>query len=276
MSQPWLSAIDWTRPWLAPFRETAGLLLEGGCWRTAANLLAALRGLRNQQGFPIVFVDQAELSNGVAYETFIGRTGQVPTRENLHDFFNALAWLTHPLAKASLNAVQAGEIDRLSSPLALAPAQASKLDACSSTRGLLRDRATLFDENAGLLLASEESIEIALRQHDWQQALVARRAAFGTCCEIRLFGHALIEKLVSPYKAITAHVWVLPVQQQFFALDDDERRQQVDMLLAGEIGGGLLGVPAMALPVLGVPGWWSPQDSAFYDDRTVFRPKRSA
>ena len=30
------------------------------------------------------------------------------------------------------------------------------------------------------------------------------------------------------------------------------------------------------LPVLGIPGWWAAQDDAFYDDTTVFRPKRNA
>jgi hypothetical protein len=28
------------------------------------------------------------------------------------------------------------------------------------------------------------------------------------------------------------------------------------------------------LPVLGVPGWWSQQDEAFYADTSVFRAKR--
>jgi hypothetical protein len=28
------------------------------------------------------------------------------------------------------------------------------------------------------------------------------------------------------------------------------------------------------MPVLGIPGWWPQQDEEFYDDATVFRPKR--
>jgi hypothetical protein len=45
-----------------------------------------------------------------AYEEFIGATGCVPTRENLHDFFNGLVWQTFPLIKRELNALQAAQI----------------------------------------------------------------------------------------------------------------------------------------------------------------------
>jgi hypothetical protein len=34
----------------------------------------------------------------------------VPTRENLHDFFNGLVWQTFPLIKRELNALQAAQI----------------------------------------------------------------------------------------------------------------------------------------------------------------------
>jgi len=39
------------------------------------------------------------------YELHVGRHGEVPTRPaNWHDWFNALAWLAWPKAKAALNA----------------------------------------------------------------------------------------------------------------------------------------------------------------------------
>ncbi|WP_146608015.1 DUF3025 domain-containing protein, partial [Burkholderia multivorans] len=44
------------------------------------------------RGKPLRFVPQAELPPGIAYETHIAATGRVPTRHNLHDFFNALVW----------------------------------------------------------------------------------------------------------------------------------------------------------------------------------------
>ena len=113
-----------------------------------------------------------------------------------------------------------------------------------------------------------------MRGHQWQVALLEQRAAFGVTCEVRLFGHALMEKLVSPYKAITAHVWVLEVTPEFFGLQEPEKRLAVDALLCAQLGQGLLATPSTPLPALGVPGWWQGQDAAFYADAAVFRPKR--
>jgi hypothetical protein len=47
---------------------------------------------------------------GTAYEEFIGATGCVPTRDNLHDFFNGLVWQSFPLVKRQLSALQAAQI----------------------------------------------------------------------------------------------------------------------------------------------------------------------
>ena len=286
-----LSTIEWNRPWLTPLRDTAQFLIGSDDWRGAIDALALERRLVNHRGMPIVFADQKELPSGVAYETFISLTGRVPTRDNLHDLFNALVWLTYPLTKARLNAVQATEIARALAladrscppcgslqvpPVGLVVHGRATVTATltATVRGAVRDRATVFDENAALLVTSESSVEAALQDHDWQEALVAQRSAFGRHCEVRLFGHALMEKLVAPYKAITAHVWVLRVTPGFFALVEVEKQRQIDFLLDQALQDGLLGQPGMALPVLGVPGWWQPQDAAFYNDPTVFRPKR--
>ncbi|MFS9669939.1 DUF3025 domain-containing protein, partial [Klebsiella pneumoniae] len=77
-------------------------------------------------------VPQDALPAGAAYEAHIAATGQVPTRDNLHDFFNALIWLHWPRAKAALNARQARAITQ---------------DGIGAARGTVRDAATLFDEN---------------------------------------------------------------------------------------------------------------------------------
>jgi hypothetical protein len=50
---------------------------------------------------------------GQAYEAHIFQTRSVPTRDNLHDFFNGLVWLAFPQAKRRLNALQAAEIERM-------------------------------------------------------------------------------------------------------------------------------------------------------------------
>ena len=266
------ATIDWHRPWLAPLLPQLPFVTERDCsgdWRAAFDVAAAERGLCNHRGDRLRFVEQSDLPAGLAYEAFISATGGVPTRTNLHDFFNALVWLTYPGAKAALNAIQASEIVRLAQPL-------TSGTAVGGTRGTLRDRATIFDENAALLLSCDPALEQALRDHQWQEALLERRAAFGIACEVRLFGHALMEKLTNPYMAITAHVWVLEVAPDFFRLQEPEKRICIDALLGKRLQQGLLTTVSTPLPVLGVPGWWQGQDAAFYAQTSVFRPKRTA
>jgi len=268
MSTP-AALIDWSQPWLKPLRVLGQRLSEAGDWRLALNTLAQERGIRNYQGLPISFVAQAELPAATAYEAFIGSSGKVPTRDNLHDFLNALIWLSFPAIKARLNALQAAEL-----------AKAGTLSGSSKPRGAARDAATIFDENAALLLvpdnAAGHALVAALRQHQWQQVFIEQGHMFAKDAEVWLFGHALLEKLVQPYKAITAHTLVLSVPDSYFALADEARRGWIDRQVAADLAqqDALIG-RLTPLPVLGVPGWSRDQDQAFYADAAVFRPKRS-
>ncbi len=90
----------------------------------------------------------------------------------------------------------------------------------------------------------------------WQQA------------QLLLFGHALLEKLVSPRKPITAHVY--RAQAATHSLAD------MDAWMAADLSADkLAGKPFAHLPVLGVPGWWAANENpAFYDDASVFRPPK--
>lgn len=260
-----LSGIDWTRPWYASVADAfATLDLEDGII-AAFNARAVALDLRNGSGMPLSFVPQSALPEGCAYEQFIGATGGVPTRQNLHDFFNALVWLTFPRIKRQLNALQAAQIAR---------------DGVGKSRGPARDGATIFDENSALLVLRDapcgHALAAALRAHDWRAAFLAQRAAFGPDAELYLFGHALMEKLVAPYKAITAHTRLVLAGDDFFALDPAGRRNWIDVKVARELAeNGLSMADFTPLPVLGVPHWWPGQDQAFYDDSAVFRPKRS-
>jgi hypothetical protein len=269
---PEIAAIDWTRPWYDAVRPAFDSLgaAAGPDFIGAFNGNAARLGLRNHGGQPIRFVPQAELPPGTAYEEFIGATGCVPTRANLHDFFNGLVWQTFPLIKRELNALQAAQI---------------RAAGVGKSRGPARDAATIFDENAALLVVREgdagRTLADGLCAHLWRDALYARRAAFGASAnadaEVWLFGHALMEKLVAPRKAITAHTLVLSAPGAWFRLGWIERRAWIDMQVAALLAAEGLSTSAFTpLPVLGVPGWWPEQDEAFYLDQTVFRPKRPA
>lgn len=257
--------LDLDRPWFALVREEALALAAAHDWRAALNGRAGALGLVNARGLPLSFVPQESLPPGMAYEAFIFETGQVPTRENLHDFFNALVWLNFPLVKRQLNALQAAQIAR---------------DGIGKSRGAARDGATLFDENAALVVLRARQMEEggladALRRHEWQRLFLDERAAFETDCRVWLFGHALMEKLAAPYKAITAHAYLVAADEAFFSLDAAGQKAWLDTKVAGALAqGGLSPASFTPLPVLGLPGWWPGQDGDFYADGAVFRPPR--
>lgn len=253
---PW-PAPDWSAPWFAPFAangRTVRQACEAGAPLPQA-LNAQLARVPAPAGLsPLRFVPQAELPAGSAYESHIFTTGGVPTREGLHDFFNALCWMRFPLAKRRLNQLQAG---------AIATAGVGQV------RGPLRDALTLFDENAALLQAPD-ALWQALLARDWTRLFVTLRPLWAKA-RLVLPGHALLEKLVFPYKSITAHVWREPVPMD---LGDDFAAW--DHWLARRLQPEVLALkPYTPLPVLGVPGWWAANEvPGFYSDVAVFRPPR--
>lgn len=231
--------IDWRQPWLAPLARwgepALAAIAAGASVATACNGLRGIDGLTPGRAPRCVPADV--LPAGEAYEAFIARTGQVPTRDNPHDFFNALMWLHRPVQKARLNALQAAEIVRY---------------GVAAQRGALRDALTLFDESGAMLQAPANLVD-ALRRRDWRSLFVTHRADWRQA-QFEVFGHALLEKLaLAPRKALTAHVLVgepLDLSPQDWAAK-----------------------PFCPLPVLGLPGWWPANDDpAFYDDAAVFRP----
>lgn len=258
--------IDWSSPWLAPLAE------RGERWRQAAlNSYPAYLSTLNAdahsdprvtgRGKPLTFIAQDQLPAGASYEGHIAGTGCVPTRYNLHDFFNGSMWFQYPRIKAALNAGQAAEIDVL---------------GIGPTRGAARDALTLFDENAILFACADPSLGAALRAFDWRMLLVEQRAAWGVRCEARIFGHALLEKLVAPYKACTGHAWIVEVEPAYFSAADAERRAILDHAVSERLKSEAISSRYFTpLPVLGVPGWWPENEApSFYDDPQVFRSGR--
>jgi hypothetical protein len=265
---PGFERIDWSMPWFAPYGA------RGERWQRAALAsesvyLAELNGdarakmQTTGRGERLAFIAQAGLPPGAAYEAHIAATGCVPTRYNLHDFFNALMWFAFPRIKAALNACQSAAIAEL---------------GIRPTRGRVRDALTLFDENGLLFASADPALSAALRRFDWPALLSASRDAWGARCEVRCFGHALLEKMIAPYKACTGHAWIVDVPMAYFSWPDVERETFLDETVSVSIVSGPLASRAFApLPVLGIPGWWPANDDpAFYDDQEVFRAGRRA
>lgn len=273
--------VNWAQPWLAHVP-----------WPAVPRGDTVADALNTVPGCPVRFAAADAAPPGEAYEAFIRRTGQVPTRDNLHDLFNGLVWLHFPRTKARLNELQAAQI-------------ASQ--GVGAVRGPVRDAITVFDENGAVLLAPPPLWQ-ALQARDWHGLFVTHRHLWHQA-RLVLFGHALMEQLVSPRKPITAHVLV----EQFAAFggcfdgrDAASVRTGAEApALSADLAtvrnnpvvcslhamGGLAGLdaalaarlsaerlaskPFTPLPVLGVPGWWPANaDPAFYADAGVFRPAR--
>nr|WP_254068076.1 DUF3025 domain-containing protein [Acidovorax sp. SRB_14] len=214
--------------------------------------VAVHQALRSPASAAVRFVPQGTLPAGSAYEQFIFETGAVPTRDNLHDFFNGLVWLRFPQAKRRLNQLQA---------------QAIAAHGVGPVRGPLRDALTLFDEN-GAVLDAPAPLWQALVARDWQRLFIDLRPLWRQA-RLVLFGHALLEKLVFPRKPVTAHVYLAPLAIESEAsLDPWLARALQPVHLARK--------PFAPLPVLGIPGWWPENERVcFYDDPLVFRRPRA-
>lgn len=212
--------IDWRAPWLAPLEAVAQA---------------------DPPGLPVRFVPAAELPSDEAYEAFIARTQNVPTRNNLHDHFNRLVWRRHPALKHRLNQLQAADIAE---------------HGIQAARGPLRDALTLFDENGAIWPDAPAPLVQALRRRDWRSLFVTHRALWQHH-RFDIFGHALLEQLtIAPRKGLTAHVLL----GDPLALTERQWASK----------------PFCPLPVLGIPGWWpANEDPAFYADVQVFRPPRA-
>src|SRR5690606_23656855 len=114
------AAIDWQAPWLCHLNQLgyisksitplSGLkndpaqtdkleqtpdiiakVLNSALQKHADDLLQPVPQTKpalNDQAHTLQFVSQKALLAGEAYENFIGTTGNIPTRDNLHDLFN--------------------------------------------------------------------------------------------------------------------------------------------------------------------------------------------
>ena len=299
------AAIDWQAPWLCHLKQLgyiskyitplSGLkndpaqtdkleqtpdiiakVLNSALQKHADDLqqpLPQTKPALNNQAQTLQFVSQKALLAGEAYERFIGTTGNIPTRDNLHDLFNGSIWLTFPKTKALLNYYHMLEIDQ---------------QGIGASRGRVRDTITVFDENGAILVTAESSIGKALIDFNWQESLVAPRDKWDNPKQLNkqaqaavyIFGHALLEKLLYPRKALCAHSIVINVTQDFFALSLSERINLLDQKVADYMD-ALLSQPDVTprklspLPILGVPHYWAENaNSSFYDDSHVFRSGR--
>lgn len=232
--------------------------------------------LMASQNQPLSFTHQNDLEHGTAYEAHIGKHHKIPTRDNLHDWFGACIWSIFPKTKALLNAKHLSYINQ---------------NDTANKRNRVRDTITVFDENGAILVVSDDDIgcEIgnALNAFDWQTCLIKHRnhwsdyqnhSEIDKKAKVFIFGHALLEQLINPYKSLCSHTFIIKVPSKFFALSMDRQLQFLDGKLSESLDDFLVeGITPKSLnplPILGVPHFWDNDHPSFYDDPFVFRSGR--
>jgi hypothetical protein len=217
-------------------------------------------GLCSLGGRHIQFTDSRQLDDD-GYEHRIYTTGQVSTRpNNWHDLFNALIWMRFPHIKTAMNSMhyEAGAELR------------------SGSRGPVRDALTLFDECGVIVFSNKRELLEALAQRRWSEAFLDD--SLHLSAGIAVVGHAILEKYLAPYKAMTAKALLIHTSEDFMLKPRSEQLNTIDRDVAKSIlDQQLLNQPASLspLPLAGVRGWWpeaEQESDGFYDDLQVFRP----
>jgi DUF3025 family protein len=217
-------------------------------------------------GAPIRFVPPAPARETSAdYETRIFETGEVPTRpDNWHDLFNALVWLAFPATKAVLNRHHHQQI---------------LARRGERQRGTARDVLTLFDEGGVLVGTADAALADLLRDFKWKELFWTRRADVRRCMRFHVFGHAIYEKALQPYRGVTAKALVVDVAPEVLHAPTGRQLAELDARAARHFSGpeALASTRSLSpLPVLGVPGWERDNErEEYYDDASQFRPGRS-
>jgi hypothetical protein len=265
--------MDWTTarallagPIFAPLAPALARL-PADRWPTHAELTEAAAGVKTARGKALRFVRPREKNERERryYEQHIAETGEVETRpENWHDLFNALAWITYPLAKARINAQHAAILGEGG-------------EAEARRRSPERDALTLFDEGGVVVASASPALLRLVVDFEWKELFWNRRAELEEKARFYVFGHACFEQALAPYLGMVAKTVFVPVSEFFFMLAPESQLEEVDKLVANHFASRarFASPKAMApMPVLGVPGWhFDAQDEAFYDDARHFRSK---
>ncbi|HPQ96117.1 MAG: DUF3025 domain-containing protein [Thiothrix sp.] len=190
------------------------------------------------------------------YEERIARHGLVATRANWHDFFNALVWGLYPAAKVRINTLHGRDIE-----------------TAGMARTARRDALTLFDENGVVLVGSDRALLQAVLDFRWVEVFDPG-AGWGTSLVCQVFGHALFEKLMTPYVGLTAHAILLQADAAFFELSLPRQQEWISHGLATVLEHIDAPDRLSPVPVLGIPGWWPVQNDDFFSNRAYFRSKQ--
>jgi hypothetical protein len=246
--------LKFDHPAFAPYRELIDALGLASALPSmdVLNALAAARGTTQARGLPLRFFAPDGRLAARDYETHILQTGQVPSRpDTWHDMLNALVWLRFPRFKAALNAAHGEAI-------------AHEID---SRRGRRRDALTVLDESGVWVISRDPALPALLAERAWNALFWEARARVESEMRFVVVGHALLEKALAPYPAMTGKCLTL--------IADSDGLDAADAQAARELNAIDTPRQLAPLPVQGIPGWDAANArAAYYANREVFRPPR--
>ncbi len=232
------------------------------------NALLLNRGIAVQGGRELRFVapQAGRLAFEEQYEPRCYLTGEVQTRrDNWHDLYNALVWLTFPNAKAAINARHYRALTEIDAEV-------------NSQRGAVRDTNTLLDESGVIVAYADEELADLLRNFQWRELFWQRRDEVKSSMGFYVFGHGLYEKAMQPYVGMTGHGLLIRVERAFFGLLIGQQLAHLDDRIAEYLADSQHCRNTHELspvPLLGVPGWTKDNEcSSYYDNAAYFRPGR--
>lgn len=227
--------------------------LASDVWPDLPKLNALIEGHANIRSASLRFVAPTDNAAATSYESGIAISGEIPTRSNWHDLFNALAWASWPGAKAAISEMHLRQIE---AGLGAGP------------RGPVRDALTLFDESGAVVVGDAPMLE-AIRGFRWREVFLDRRDEWKDRVQVLLFGHALMEQMLNPRIGLTAKCVLLENESIF---SDIDARLAAHLLNPANIRTPRDLHP---LPILGIPGWDARNESPdFYANTDYFRPGR--
>ncbi|MDX2217951.1 MAG: DUF3025 domain-containing protein [Burkholderiales bacterium] len=239
--------------------------LPDPAWPSLDALNGFIGGEANIRNAPLRFIAAEEQldTSAAAYELGIALRGEIPTRANWHDLFNALAWISWTKTKCAISEMHARIIEAQS-------------EAERRQRSPARDVLTLFDESGAIILSESPAMLEAIRGFRWKEVFVERRAEWGVTTTVLLFGHALMEKMLDPHVGVTAKCVL--IDRPINGLSVTELRSLADSVLSAHFmdpANIRTSRQLQPLPVLGIPGWDARNESPdFYANTDYFRPGR--
>ena len=239
-------------PAFAPYLEFIKLT-TGDNQIASLNELAAQREICHaHSGKPLRFATADKPASACSYEQTIADTGIIPSRDNLHDYLNALVWLRFPRLKSAIN---------LRHCQMLAQSESER-----KQRGALRDWLTLLDENGLLVASPNKKLLDLLRDKQWAELFWNARQEVVQDMRFVVIGHGLLEKCLNPFSGMTAKCLCLRANQPTPETLESQAASIIESTQPFEMP---------PLPVQGIPGWGDNASLETYLDTRVFRPPRT-